>query len=419
MRWRIFLAAALVVATPASAEISETAWQGPKDAVIAKAWPRGTDGKVIYGGATLDCAIGPAGRAKDCVVVEESVPGAGLGAAALRLAPQFKRRAGRSREGRARLEIEHEFDTPPTWVKQPSIEAIVSAIPAKAGSRPGRATIVCTVMLNGILSKCSVAEEDPVGFGFGDAALLLMPSLAMRPAMKEGQSVSTEVHIPVNFQGTGGASTQIVSVVNNLPWVTAATMDEVVQAFPSSAIGRAQRGDVGLQCDVTKDGKVRECVVISAAPSGLGFERSAVKLTTRFSVRPEVMKDLKKDLKVNLRIQMLLPGAPGLTGRRLSTVNWLRTIDPKAAQAVYPVAAVNAGVLTGTARLECEIDGEGLLSGCTVSSETPANLGFGESALAVSKAFKASPWAEDGLPSKGAKVTMPIRLVHDSAPPAP
>jgi protein TonB len=64
----------------------------------------------------------------------------------------------------------------------------------------GIATVDCTVTPEGKLTNCTVLSEDPVGWGFGDAALRLTPLFKMHPALKDGVAVSAEIHIPIRFK---------------------------------------------------------------------------------------------------------------------------------------------------------------------------------------------------------------------------
>ena len=67
----------------------------------------------------------------------------------------------------------------------------------------------------------------------------------------------------------------------------------------------------------------------------------------------------------------------------------------------------------------------GALTDCKPVSEEPANLGFGQAALAAAEYMTMNPWSVDGDPLDGLRVTLPIRLQlvdetpGDAATPAP
>jgi TonB family protein len=52
----------------------------------------------------------------------------------------------------------------------------------------------------------------------------------------------------------------------------------------------------------------------------------------------------------------------------------------------------------GRATITCEVRANGTLEGCEVSSEDPADLGFGDAAIKLSRLFKLKPAIRDGLP---------------------
>lgn len=95
-------------------------------------------------------------------------------------------------------------DLPPDWLRRPSGDDVASAYPAKALEQDvgGHVVILCKVSPDGVLGDCSVAEEDPVGMGFGEAALSLTPGFLMSPRTVNGQPTAGLVRIPINFAPT-------------------------------------------------------------------------------------------------------------------------------------------------------------------------------------------------------------------------
>ena len=78
-----------------------------------------------------------------------------------------------------------------------------------------------------------------------------------------------------------------------------------------------------------------------------------------------------------------------------------------------PAAAVKAGVYKARVVMECQVVAEGALSGCVTQTETPSGLGYGDAAIRLSSAFRLSVWTDEGLPSIGGKVRVPIRFDLD------
>ena len=57
------------------------------------------------------------------------------------------------------------------------------------------------------------------------------------------------------------------------------------------------------------------------------------------------------------------------------------------------------------------MNARGTLEGCSVTSEDPADMGFGDAALKMSKLFKMRPMSRDGQPVDGGTVRIPLRFV--------
>ena len=66
----------------------------------------------------------------------------------------------------------------------------------------------------------------------------------------------------------------------------------------------------------------------------------------------------------------------------------------------YPERASRLGK-QGDATIRCTVSAKGALTQCVVVLENPANLGFGDAALKLSKIFKLKPATADGLPLDG------------------
>ena len=90
----------------------------------------------------------------------------------------------------------------PYWIRTPNGDDFARYYPARAARLGvgGRAVAHCRVSATGALVDCTVAEEDPPGFGFGEAALKIMPKFKMRPLVVNGvPSTGGEINIPIRF----------------------------------------------------------------------------------------------------------------------------------------------------------------------------------------------------------------------------
>jgi len=64
----------------------------------------------------------------------------------------------------------------------------------------GAATISCIVNASGLLHDCTVVEETPADYGFGEAAIKMSVLFRMRPLTKSGQKVDGgTVRLPIRF----------------------------------------------------------------------------------------------------------------------------------------------------------------------------------------------------------------------------
>lgn len=90
----------------------------------------------------------------------------------------------------------------PDWVQRPTAQDVAHHYPPAAAAErlAGAAVIACEVSAQGRLTACSVVREDPVGAGFGEAALKMSAQFEMKPMSRDGQPVAGgRVRIPMRF----------------------------------------------------------------------------------------------------------------------------------------------------------------------------------------------------------------------------
>jgi TonB family protein len=88
------------------------------------------------------------------------------------------------------------------WIRAPSSRDFAHYYPHRAldQGRSGRVVLDCTARGNGALD-CSVAQENPSGMGFGDAAISISRQLRIRPTRPDGSSVAGgHLRLPLTFQ---------------------------------------------------------------------------------------------------------------------------------------------------------------------------------------------------------------------------
>ena len=303
----------------------------------------------------------------------------------------------------------------PDWLRTPSETEIAGWFPSRARINHigGRAIIDCAVTPSGHLEDCRVACESPPEYGFGEAALMLAPSFAMRAPTQSGKLVGrARVQTSINFQIDPAAKLAAPNAnwTDAPSWSATPTAAQVAAAFPTSEAYGATYGHVVLICRASLDGSVTDCGVVSEAPAGYGFAKAAQRLAGYFKLSEDQrIRGLSAPVYVNIPFDFRDPSvpAPPLT---LIDPDWLVKPAPGMAGKLFPEEAAKAGYNTGSATLDCEVAHGGKLVNCAALNENPPGFGFGTAALAVAHVMVMNPWTSSGTPVDGAHISLPIRL---------
>lgn len=328
--------------------------------------------------------------------------------------------------GGASLAGEQPVDTPADWLRRPTPEDLLSVWPKDAMGKSGRATVACKVNTRGVLFDCQVDSEKPAGAGFGAAALALTPQLLMKPAMRGGAPVVSDVRIPINFSGPDAKSHFAnpmtgSPIVANPVWIDAPSQAAVAAVYPPKAAARRIGGHVTLVCTFDKDATPQHCRTMSDQPQGAGFAKAARSLAGQFK-GPTNFSNGKSTKGVD--VQMMFSFSPDVLDNKLSPSRpmWLETPTAGDLIAAFPEAANEAGVKSARVVLSCTVAPRGRLDPCTVQSEEPKGYDIGKAMLPAATKFRLSPWSQDGLPLVGSNVRVPIRYAiedKDAPPPKP
>jgi periplasmic protein TonB len=92
--------------------------------------------------------------------------------------------------------------TNPQWLSRPGAREFERFYPARARERAkeGRVTLDCLVRANGAIG-CTVADETPAGWGFGEAALKIAPSFRLAPRLEDGRPTEGgSVRVNISFR---------------------------------------------------------------------------------------------------------------------------------------------------------------------------------------------------------------------------
>lgn len=403
----------------------------------AAVYPKAAFEKKISGEATLDCTADEAGREVDCKIIDEVPAGLGFGEAALALSAKERVKTtdgqGASIVGK-RFETDFSFvapgDSNPDWLRKPTASDLAAAFPTKAleDGKAGKATIKCGVTIEGFLERCVVLFESPAQYGFGAAALQLSAQFRMSPKIRGGKPVpGGDVVIPINWEAPAARGPMATFGSRRLmidpPWIRAPSLEQVRAAWPVAAQG-VTSGQAALRCALSPAGALKDCDVISEIPPGKGFGRAARSLSSAFQVfvRPDDAKILRT-LNVDVPFRFRDPATPDT--RKLTHPHWTTTLTAEGMSAVYPEAAIKAGVFSGLGVVDCAVEAGGHLVDCAAKREEPAGLDFGAAALEAVKVMAMNPWTKEGDTVDGLRITLPIRFTWQEAdagtapPPAP
>ena len=416
-----------------AADLNDPVWdRAPGQDDWAKAYPAHAAQAGISGAVKMKCAATSAGLLSDCAVIQESPTGEGFGAAALSLATGMALKPtdsnGQPVTGR-NLIVPVRFEPAllhpgsivgqPNWLRRPTNDEMLHFFPANSGGVDGSTAIVCVVSTRGLLEKCAVRAESPVGHGFGAAGLAMSSVFLMRPMTVDGLPVGgASVTIPIHFQGDmSGRPQDTISVLRAAPWMMTPTSEALSAAFPKGAVGKAASAHVVLRCGFHDDGTLKDCNTVSETPEHLGFASAAKSLSKEFRAYVDPKKDRLAGLRVDLPFDFRDPTQPA-PPNEVYDPTWLTRVDPDSVAKLFPAAAAAAGLRTGVASVECTVKHDGSLADCVIVSEQPAAMGFGDAALQVASVMKMNPWTAQGDPVDGARIRLPVRLELPANSPA-
>ncbi len=197
-------------------------------------------------------------------------------------------------------------------------------------------------------------------------------------------------------------------MISHPHWARAPTFAQVAAAIPSNARRRAVDGRATIGCSFNHDGTLRDCRVLSENPPGLGFGLAAQGLTRQFQLQTIGLPTGFRVRDAGVVIPFSFPANAGATDAPvLGRPRWVTRPNADSAATAYPAAALAANV-SGSGLVACSVGPNGALADCAVVSETPEGQGFGAAALRLSTAFTMGLWSDEGLPTHGARVTLPI-----------
>jgi periplasmic protein TonB len=125
-------------------------------------------------------------------------------------------------------------------------------------------------------------------------------------------------------------------------------------------------------------------------------------------------------LKILLASALLMTAAEPARRDTTSVVDamspdWLRAPSAEDVRRYHPDLAARQGI-GGRAVLDCVLGPRGEMASCVVVSESPAGMGFGQSALKISKFYKVRLQLGPNPMGQGSHLRIPIRFPAPSLP---
>ena len=378
---------------------------------------------VATGRVLLDCIADRDGRMTGCKAISEDPDAMGFGDAGLRLAATMaiapKGQDGRSVEGvhvrfAVRINEPNEAAAPaqaesqpiadPLWRTRPNDVEIHSAVPPKAIAKGvnGRVELRCIVQADGSFKNCAVILEDPPEFGFAQAALNLVSKYTVQPVARDGRpTAGRPLQWGVLFiSGTVPAAFTVMSPV----WAAAPSPGDLEAARMATRSSDIPDRLV-FRCKIGPDGGLRDCRSVGPGDAAAALAAARV-LLAEFRVQEQQLRErYVEGAAVELTIQWRPAHAPPAP---ISEPTWERSAGITAYRAAFPAKATALGLTKGQVALDCLVNGQGALTDCHVTAETPVGAGFGDAALSLASDMKIAPWANDGLPSEGRRVSFAV-----------
>ena len=188
--------------------------------------------------------------------------------------------------------------------------------------------------------------------------------------------------------------------------------DSAVAYYPAQALAEGLDGSATIKCQRDQHSAYVGCQIVSEHPADQGFGAAAVALATHVPPR-ETLTLTPEDMALELPFHFTFKAKPtsvrpDLFHQPISNPRWLTIPGPDDMAAAYPRFAAKSG-LEGRTVMTCRADEKGRMTACQIDSESPAGAGFGEAALKVSRDFSMTTFTDDGFPTLGYKITIPIR----------
>jgi TonB family protein len=380
---------------------------------IQSIYPATAKAKGLKGEAVVTCQTAQE-TVWACALISETPGGEGFGAAALALVERYAVAAPTDQDRRSgyaelftivfappevkSLRVRGVDYQLPEQIEGPSLNALYDAWPraARFSGIEGSADLRCTVTLQGRLQACTIANEQALGQGSGDAALKVAPLFRFAPARKAGKPAAMSIPITVAFQCDTRCRRFEEAVGPPPQWLSTPTPAEVRAAYPPAALARALEGYARLDCAVTRAGGLADCRIVAQSAPGEDFGTAALGLTDRF---------------------------------RLSSRNWDsreafsvafdgRAGKVKRAWEVFPAPppVSQNSVVQARASARCRVASAGKLEACDLIETVSTDPEVARQTLANLGRVSVDQWTEEGRSTVGSTVEVTVSTGPRASP---
>jgi TonB family protein len=392
---KIILAAAMLLwvdaAKAADTYVGPTIIAHPTSAQWKAAIPEALSRGKLNGGAAFACTMAVGGEVTDCSLLNETPQGLGVAAGARTLLPLYRGLPAR-KNGVARAEnilMTIQFFTMPTKagaLNLPSRPEILASAPPGAEALGDEATVnlSCLSKATGGLELCRAVAAAGLDPTITQAAVTLASKAKTEPRLVGGKPVASLTDFYVRW----------AEPPFDVPadWLKRPDARAFRLAYPARAMSEGKAGRAMLNCTITPQGALAGCISEGEEPSGYGFGDAAVALSRGFFFRPATKAGQPVASPVRIPINFTSPGgapAPGSVTSVAINLSPLWVTAPTAAQvaAAFPTKA-RAKSQSGQVMLQCHVEVQGALKGCSTVGETPAGQGYAAAARTLVASFQ-------------------------------
>jgi len=158
-----------------------------------------------------------------------------------------------------------------------------------------------------------------------------------------------------------------------------------------------------VRCGVADDGELTDCRIVRETPVDSGLGKALLALTPKYRRIPPG-KDGARDIFISNAYEPLD-----------TPPDWIRRPTPAQLLEVFPTEAYKRGV-SGRALINCISTVQGALTDCVTLDETPAGMGFGGAAIALTPQFLMKPGQRGGKPALSS-ISIPVVFKLDGPMP--